>query len=546
MQVGQMDRVLEALRADYDETPYPLNAYPESAPGQLAATAALFGYSPPPVAQARVLEIGCAVGGNLLPFAAAHPQARAVGIDLSPVQIDRARGYARAMGLTNVEFLVGDIAAIDIRALGRFDYVICHGVYSWVPESVREAILSVIADTLAANGVGYLSYNVYPGWKTKEIVRDAMLLEADALATPSDRLEAGRDIVELLHDVALPQTAPARAVADHRGVTRPDYYLLHEELAKVNAPCYFRELVGRARRHGLDYLTDARPEYTFPGNFGAGLDERLSARSGGDRVLTEQYLDFVNNRSFRQSLLVPASRPDQGRVALERNRFGDVHVAAWVPPVDGETRLDGLAQVYGVSGSLPVVTADAVQKVALDVLNEAWPWTLSHTELIESVRASLPFLDRIGHLDDRVDALLELLVIRGQLRSRLEPVQSRPDAVLRLPDSVRGLAKATQADPDACTFNAWHEIVPLTPFDRYLLPLLDGTRGRRALIEAMLNHARRHEIWFERSGRRLTDETELRTVIGRQIDDAPNRLAELKLVRADAAASTGGCESTPA
>ena len=86
---GDFDDAIDRLRADYDTTPYTSNSFPQSAPGHLAAVAHVFGLETPEVPSARVLEIGCSAGGNVIPFAAWHPQARVVGIDLSQVQIDQ-------------------------------------------------------------------------------------------------------------------------------------------------------------------------------------------------------------------------------------------------------------------------------------------------------------------------------------------------------------------------------------------------------------------------------------------------------------------------
>jgi SAM-dependent methyltransferase len=132
------DDAIDQLRADYDMTPYTSNSFPQSAPGQLAAIAHLFGLETPEVSSARVLEIGCAAGGNLIPFAAAHPQAHTVGIDLSQVQVDQGRTRAQALGLNNLELLAGDIARMNLAALGQFEFIVAHGVYSWVPAAVQE------------------------------------------------------------------------------------------------------------------------------------------------------------------------------------------------------------------------------------------------------------------------------------------------------------------------------------------------------------------------------------------------------------------------
>ncbi len=525
-----MDSALEKLRASYDASPYPLSSYPQSAPGQLAAVAHLYGLDAPPVADARVLEIGSAVGGNLIPFAARYPRAHVVGVDLSPAQTAQARGYVEAAGLDNVTLLAGDIAEIDIAALGPFDYVVCHGVYSWVPETVRAAILAVMRRVLSADGIGYLSYNVYPAWKSKEIVREAMLLAAAGADTPSARLRAAREVAEFLGEVALPGGAGARAVADHRASAsaHADHGLLHDELELFNTPCYFIDFARQAESYGLAYLAEAQPEYMIAGNFGDDLAERLAAKCGDDRVLLQHYLDLAINRSFRQSLLVNQERSADIRHALDRTRFGGLHFAAWLPPVDGETRLDESAQEYrGENGSLTV--ADSAHKVALDVLNVSWPWTVSRAELIDSVRVSLPFTGGADRLGSRIDELLETLIVQGKARYRLDHLLPQQHSMLRLDSAARKLAAATRDDPDAYSFSDWHEITALAPFDRYLLPLLDGTRSRAELLETMLGYARRHLIGFRRGGRELTGDNELREVIGAQIDGLRGRHPGLPL-----------------
>ena len=196
-----VDDAIDQLRADYDTTPYTSVSFPPSAPGQLAAVAHLFGLSTPEVATARVLEIGCATGGNVIPFAAAHPQARVVGLDLSEVQVELGRAKVQALGLDNLEFVAGDIAQTDLSALGQFDFIIAHGVYSWVPPEVQEGLLAAFRTLLAPDGVAYMSYNVYPGWKSKEVLRDAMQLASGGTATPEDKVREARAMVDFLEEV---------------------------------------------------------------------------------------------------------------------------------------------------------------------------------------------------------------------------------------------------------------------------------------------------------------------------------------------------------
>src|SRR5690606_28840927 len=127
-----MDTLTTTITCYYDAVPYDSHPFPQTAVEHLQALAYLFGLDAPPPQQARVLELGCAAGGNLIPFAARHPESRALGVDLSSVQIGQGVQALAHTGLTNIELRALNITRID-ASFGRFDYIICHGVYSWVP-----------------------------------------------------------------------------------------------------------------------------------------------------------------------------------------------------------------------------------------------------------------------------------------------------------------------------------------------------------------------------------------------------------------------------
>jgi methyltransferase-like protein/SAM-dependent methyltransferase len=519
-----IDEAVDRLRADYDETPYNSVSYPQSAPGQLAAVSYLFGLETPDVGRARVLEIGCAAGGNLIPYAAAHPDARVVGIDLSPAQIGQGRLMVEALGLDNVELLAGDIARMDLVVLGQFDFIIAHGVYSWVPAEVQDALLSAFRKLLAPEGVAYLSYNVYPGWKSKEIARDAMLLASGASATPEDKARDARAMVDFLEEVTEADGVLARVLAEFRAHSEgfDDSSLLHDELETFNRPCYFYEMVGHAGKHGLAFLAEARPEAMFPANFGPKVAEHLLQKCGGVQVLVEQYIDFVVNRTFRQSLLVHADRASQIRYNPDSSRFHRLHIAAWVPPVEGQTRIDNSRQEFQQADDATLFTNDPGIKAALEALSARWPWTLSRQELVDAVHARLVSADLnpSASLPDVIDNLMGLLILQGQARWRLDPVL--PEATptpLRLDETARRMAELTRGTVDASTFDLWHETHMLSPVDRHLLPLLDGTRDRDALVEALLAIALEEPIDLE--GDDLTE----------YVDALPQHLEEMKLLR---------------
>jgi SAM-dependent methyltransferase len=208
-----------AAGGDFNVLPYISKPFPQSAPARLAALATLFGLSPPAVSEARVLELGCASGGNIIPLALRFPGARFLGVDLAERHVQEGRERIDALELKNIR-LEADLTTLDLKG-ERFDYIICHGVYSWVPEAAREAILRIVGESLADNGVAYLSYNVYPGWQLRNVVRDMMVYHAGP--------EAGED-------AAGQDRAPADARAHARSARLGGWPHLRRPYASIRWP----------------------------------------------------------------------------------------------------------------------------------------------------------------------------------------------------------------------------------------------------------------------------------------------------------------------
>ena len=87
----------------YDEVRYSNYPYAQTHPDRLATVAILYGLEPPDPFHARVLEIGCGAGGNLMAMAAATPGIHAVGVDLAAAPIEEGRAAVAEIGLRNLE-----------------------------------------------------------------------------------------------------------------------------------------------------------------------------------------------------------------------------------------------------------------------------------------------------------------------------------------------------------------------------------------------------------------------------------------------------------
>ena len=265
---------------DYNAVPYVSTAIVQSHPARLFALAKLFGLTPPAMETASILELGCASGGNIIPLAARFPRARFVGIDLTPRHVDEGQTRIRALGLTNIEIQQGDVTTLELSE--SFDCVICHGVYSWVPPAAREAILRIAARNLKRDGIAYISYNVFPGWQMRGIIRDLMLFHAGHLGPPDIRIAMARGVLDTVAKMANPGTSyGARLREEARALAmQTDAYILGEFLAPDNAPCYFRDFTAAAERQGLVYLCDSAIEMCLPETHGAEVAKLLREMSG--------------------------------------------------------------------------------------------------------------------------------------------------------------------------------------------------------------------------------------------------------------------------
>ncbi|HEY2862393.1 MAG TPA: class I SAM-dependent methyltransferase [Casimicrobiaceae bacterium] len=471
-----------APRTSYDDFPYESVPLRQTHPDHLATVAALFGFAAADAGCCRVLEIGCASGGNLIPLAASYPEATFVGIDLSTVQVARGAAKIEALGLTNIRLLPMDVIAFG-KAHGEFDYVIAHGIYSWVPAPVQDRILALCAEQLTANGIALVSYNTLPGWRMLAIVREAMLYQTRGIDEPRAKLAQARATLDFLAD-AVPDKESAygrllRLAAEHIR-HKPDYYVLHEYLETANEAVYFEQFVERAVARGLRYLGDSDVRTMLSMGLPAGVDATLNRIAPG-LMRREQFLDFLKSRSFRQSLLIREGATLDRK--LSPSRITSLRIAA---PVQREGLPDDLAsdrtETFRLADGRAVEASDRILKAALTVLAEQWPLAMPFDQLLEAAaaRVGARALEASGGRDVLAAEILRLHLAGAAELHRAAPpfvltAGLRPEAsAIARYDASRGTASA----------NLRHEPVVLPEAERALLPLLDGARTRPEIAAA--------------------------------------------------------------
>ena len=158
-----------------------------------------------------------------------------------PAQIREGAADVEALGLRNIRLNAMDVMDFE-ASFGAFDYIIAHGVYSWVPPAVQDRILALCAAQLTPSGIAIVSYNTLPGWRMLTIIRDAMLQQTTGIADAKTRVARARATLEFLSDsVQGDDSAYGRLlrVAAENLRQKDDYYILHEYLEEVNEPILF-------------------------------------------------------------------------------------------------------------------------------------------------------------------------------------------------------------------------------------------------------------------------------------------------------------------
>ncbi len=512
----------------YDLFPYLSHCYSETHPDNLAVAAIQRCLRPAPVAKCRVLELGCASGGNLLPMAAMWPESYFLGIDRSASQVEEGKRLCAKLGLGNIELRTLDIMDFD-GGSEPFDYILCHGVFSWVPVPVQQRLLQICQRHLSAQGIAYISYNTYPGFYRRQPIMEMMRYHVSGAPStdPTAQVREARALLQfLINGQGDPDGTTARLLREEsRLIERlPDSYVFHEHFEADNRPCYFHQFMKQADEHGLQYVGEAAARGGL-----AGLPEatqQILAQLADDRIKQEQYIDFVRNTAMRSTVLC------RKELVLSREPISTQMHSLWVsstsrPTVPSELQGEKLRTPTPVSfqtmrGSALIEHPHV--KAMLLVLHQQNPMALSIPELTDATSALLG--ERLHAETISAMALYSHNTSLCRLHTARPPIANRISAF----PSASPLARISVTKAGVVP-NQWHESVRLPPFEQILLPLLDGTRNHGALLDAMQQAVLDGTLLVNGSdGSQLRDAQIARTIVAQHLPSALQTLLDSALL----------------
>jgi len=380
----------------YDELPYRTTPIEWSAPERLVLASLLHGGPRIELdAGYRVLELGCADGANLLPMAWFRRHASFVGVDGAGSQIELARARAAALGLENLAYVHADLEAADAQLDGEFDFIIVHGVFSWIPMRVRDALLRLCARRLRPEGLFYFNFNAKPGWNIRGMVREFLIAQTAAIEGLRARAEAARDVCQRLVDaMSDDEHAYRRLMINELCLVRDGElsYVAHEYLAPDNHAYWRSEITELLAAHGLAHVVDA--DYDQPWT---RMDERFDGWLRGEGVIgrtIEDTMDLLLYRQLCSPIVTHAPLVCRPPAPAE---LSQLWIASRLVPRDDAT--SSLPATFEHPSGLEVTVLDPGARDGLLRLEPLWPRALRVDEAFPgstTVLDDLPLLQRSG------------------------------------------------------------------------------------------------------------------------------------------------------
>lgn len=515
---------LETSDNTYDESPYESCPFAQTSLESLSTLSHIFGHNAPKIETARVLELGCASGGNIIPQAVKHPKAKFVGVDLSPAQTKVGNDQIKKLGLKNIEIKTASITDLD-KSLGEFDYIICHGVISWVPEFVRAGIFDVCEKLLSKDGVAYISYNTLPGWNMVRSIRDMMLYHSRDFADVEDKITQSILLLDFIKDALDGTETPYAKIlkGEMEMLTgQPRNYLRHDHMEENNHQYYFYEFMEEASKRGMQYLGDVQLSSMYVGNLPQKASQKLQEIT--DIVRSEQYMDFITNRRFRSTVLCRKDIPLNRNINSDLMK--DLSFASKITPEkpEKEVNLDDDSSVtffYNNNKEAKLTTSSPVMKAILFIFSENGNSLINSDELAEMASKKLT-LSKITReqMVSEIHTNLVRLIFSGHLSySKYSYKAVKVSKKPKVSDFVRA---QLEFNNNVWITNLSHERININILDACIIKYLDGTNDVKSLLKKLKDHVNSGEVSLQQNNDAITDadkvENELETFINESLE----------------------------
>ena len=445
------------------------------------------------VENCRVLELGCGDGSNLNWIAHTLPNSKFVGIDLSTKHISDAKSNADEIGINNIEFHAADVMTLSVDSFGKFDYIIAHGLFSWVPDFVRDKVLQIYREMLSENGIGYISYNAFPGCHLRDLTRNMMRFHVKDIVEPMEQVAESLKFLEFLGENVESGSVYQNIIRQEfsKMADRTRENIFHDDLSEVNQPFYFADFIAEADKINLQFLSEAEYYSSQITQFPPKVQE-MFASFGDDFVKTEQYLDFIKSRRFRQTLLCHKNINVKRQISPDILR--EFSVASQVKSVASKPNLKPqIIEKFVTSKNTAFQLDHALTKAALVYLSKIWSKSIKFDDLIAEATKLLK-KENCEVSDDNIETTITILFqLFGAGFIKLHIFE--PNFITKISDKphVGNFARWQAKRGDMVTTLTGLSLSLEDDLVRKLLLMLDGKRNKKSILAELkkdkkLNH----------------------------------------------------------
>ena len=457
------------------------------------------------------------------------PESDFLGIDLSSKQIEAGREIINAVGLKNIT--LKQVNLLDFNeSEGEFDYIIAHGVYSWIPENVQEKIFQICHTQLKPQGIAYISYNTYPGWRMNGMIRDMMLYHTSGIIDPETKANQARALIAFLSEVVTAEKNPYGEFLKtelKKLKKQHNSYIIHELLEGYNEPCYFHEFMNRASQNELQYLGEAEFMTMMASNFSPKINEALKGIKN-NIIATEQYMDFVRNRTFRQTLLCHQE--------LKLNRAIDVelienfNLSTYLEPEGDNVIIEEGIEITFNLGKVPKVKLDQpLPKAILSFLCEKSPQTVSYNETIVYVEKILS--ENNIKITDDLNNTACMFLMKCYINSVVEFSSYNPHVVNNISEfPVASTLARQQAQLGIHVTNQRHKPSKLNLFFQQVISLLNGENDMKMIKEKLMKMVESNEFAIQVKGEPVKDMKQVEKFFDNNLENCLKYMAKNALL----------------
>lgn len=266
-------------------------------------------------------ELGCGQGFSTNLLAAANPGIDFYATDFNPAQIAGAQHLAREAGTSNVHFFDDSFADFEARTdLPQFDFIVFHGIYSWIAAEHRRTIVRFIDRRLKPGGLVYISYNCLPGWSGAAPFARLLRMASEAgSGTIMQKLDSGFAFVDRMQEANASYFAATLGIKERIAGLKDKNrrYVAHEYMNANWTPFYHADVAGELSAARLSFVGSA---YLLDDIDTINLTpaQRAILAETSDQTMRETLRDFMVNAQFRRDLF------SRGAVGLAAGEAKDI------------------------------------------------------------------------------------------------------------------------------------------------------------------------------------------------------------------------------